>query len=283
MQQKQRLLCRINTAGEINMKKSLYAALIILLLTTLTACAKQTCSYCGQSTYCTEYDILGTTRYICDSCLGNVNAGISGNVIDDYASELVDPALYHPSLSDNVPEELPDMVINASDVLEPSSVSQDLLPSSIPEESNVTENEPAVSETPVSTRSIDDIVSAVSASLSASDYYIQPFDDNPDSYSIYHGNDDTHISFTFSNDGHLKLSVNKEEGGEDDDFSVICIHASLAFLGSTDYDNLGYDIYNQTLQYSNYTQDDCHFLFYNSSENELNEGAPISVYEISEY
>lgn len=60
--------------------------LLLVLSASLCGCGEQVCSYCGEEKQCHEYDILGTTRYICEECLNNPAASIiSGNVIQEYS------------------------------------------------------------------------------------------------------------------------------------------------------------------------------------------------------
>ena len=67
---------------------------MLLLLT--TGCGKVVCSYCGESKFCDEYDINGTTRYICKDCLADPNIGIYGNVVRDYSELYENGTLEYP-------------------------------------------------------------------------------------------------------------------------------------------------------------------------------------------
>ena len=96
------------------MKKIKFLPLLLIAIAycfILTACQEQICSYCGEEKVCQDYDVLGTTRHICEDCIDNPAISTSGNVILDYASEYVDPSLYGVGVSENEPESSQENII----------------------------------------------------------------------------------------------------------------------------------------------------------------------------
>ena len=263
---------------------------ILLLIFTLaycivlTGCEKQICSYCGEEKECDEYDILGTKRYICGDCLGDMNMSLSGNVIIDYESSLVDPALYLPGGS--VSEDEAFVAGNLGSVSDNSQItSEDIL--SIPDMAETTSSDNLRSESAVDSGSSDSrldkdaIVGAVASMLSGYNYYIQPDEDNKDVYHIYFGSEDAKVvaSFSTTSSGNTSVIVSMLEGALDDDFSNVCINMNLAFLGSTEYEQDGFNIYNNAKNYGNYSSGGCKFYYLDGLVPADNDGV-VATYEI---
>lgn len=203
------------------MKKNyLYIFLLSLIyVMLLTGCGEQTCSYCGESKQCGEYDILGTTRYICDDCLGDRGMSLSGNVIGEYESPLVDPSLY-----------LPYETVVQDEAIEGISIEgtvSDNYASVVPgsESMNaVSDNNAAESS---SSKNKDNLISSVASNLSAVNFLIQPDDDVKDKYHIYKDGNVTGISISFSGDNKgTKVYIAMKNGASDQNFADICIYGS---------------------------------------------------------
>ncbi len=257
------------------MKKNyLYIFLLSLIYVMLfTGCGEQTCSYCGESKQCGEYDILGTTRYICEDCLGDRGMSLSGNVIGEYESPLVDPSLY-----------LPYEAVVQDEAIEGISIEgtvSDNYASVVPgsESMNaVSDNNTAESS---SSKNKDNLISSVASNLSAVNFLIQPDDDVKDKYHIYKDGNVTGISISFSGDNKgTKVYIAMKNGASDQNFADICIYTGLACLGSADYDNYGVAVFNSARDHGNYTKDNCRFYYMDGLNASTNDGA-IATYEIS--
>ena len=266
--------------------------ILIMICFFLCGCEKQICSYCGQEKYCDEYDILGVTRYICDDCLGNPLSSLSGNVISDYESELVDPTLYtataieaynaivgisqntaaQSQVSSNMPPS--DSIAEINEDI-PSSDSSSINVSSLSDNTSQAQSSPSQSK--------DTVISNVAAKLSNHNMYLMPIDEAPDRYALYLNDSYTDIDFDFSASSNekAKLTISKNGNATDTNFTTACIDASLAFIGNDDYSGTGFDIYNTSNQYGNYTFSGCRFYYTISSDIEIKEGGPLVTYEIS--
>lgn len=236
----------------------------------LAGCEEQICSYCGQTKQCDEFDILGTKRYICQDCLGNKNMSLSGNVIGEYESPLVDPMLYLPAgntVSDNNVEEAS---VNYTDISASINSASDNSASTTGDTSNT-----------VSSKNKDDLISAVASNLSAAGFSLAPDDDVNDKYHIYSDGNVTGISILFQGDTRsTRLKISMKNGASDQDFASVCIYAGLACLGSADYDNNGVSVFNAARDHGNYTRDNCSFYYLDGLDPSTNEGA-VAIYEIS--
>ena len=73
---------------------ALSASLLTLLL---CACGETTCDFCGQQKVCREFDVMGTTRHICNDCLNNTASAVSGNVARQYAELFENGTLEYPA------------------------------------------------------------------------------------------------------------------------------------------------------------------------------------------
>ena len=268
-----------------------HIVLILGIALTFTACGKDICSYCGEEKFCEEYDVLGTKRNICDDCFGNVESSLSGNVIMSYASDLVDRELYYggtPSESFNgiagTESALLDTasnngIYNAGTYDGFASDISDVLPIDTTGSGTLTNTTTPVTEGPATDK--DSIVSAAAASLAAYDYYIQPTEED-NQYTIFRGSNDANITLDFSTNGNgTVLVISKLEGSSDDDFANVCINCSMAFLGSDDYENKGYNVYESAKSGGNYFLDNCRFLYIEHSDIEINDGIAPITYEIS--
>lgn len=255
----------------------------------LTGCEKQVCDYCGEEKYCEEYDILGTTRYICDDCLNTPSAGVSGNVIAQYAAEALptqepsessNDTADTESASDTTDSSSSSESVQTSDASQTSATatsSSDTGTSNIPESTTnsntsatsndeTTTNAPAAAA-PASSTNIyltrDEALNTISASIADSGLTIVADDNASATYKIMSGGNSTGISIKFSNgnNGTLAASVTKSASSSDTDYATCCINTALAFLGSTDVSGTGYTLYNTALEHGNYTKDSCRFYY----------------------
>lgn len=259
--------------------KLLLLTIVLLQCILMAGCEKQICSYCGEEKECDEYDILGTKRYICSDCLGSTAMSLSGNVIVEYESDLIDPAQYLPStsVSDNdtfVAGDLGQVSDNSSEGI----TAEDILSMDIPSNTNEEKEQSSPSS---SSKGKDEIVGNAAALLSSYNYYIQPDTDNPDAYHIYYGSDDAKIIVEFieSSTGVASATIRLLEGAKEEDFTNVCINMNLAFLGSADYEQDGKGVYNSAQSYGNYSNGGCKFYYMDGLEAADNDGAT-ATYEI---
>lgn len=219
----------------------------------LTGCSlKQTCDYCGEEKFCSKYDIIGTTRYICKECLASNDYSVSSNVYSAYVAEPIDPELIgSPS---------PEPTSTASNDQE-----------STPSTELETPSTPAL--TPSTSLSRDAALSLLAALLAAQSYSISPDENDVNHYDIYAGSSDTGIDIIFSYDnlGRLKASVTKTASTAETDYASCCICSILAFTNSTDFSGTGFEIYNTTTAHGNYTFGDCRFYFSGGNVSETSE------------
>lgn len=253
----------------MNTKYGKFYILSLITIILFTGCGKTTCSYCGESKFCEEYNILGTTRNICDDCLGNSQASISSNVTSEYESDLIDKTVSTNTASDFTDIANNDMAVSnntpVTDIY--SSDVHDIAPMDV------------ASSTPTTASSKDEIVSAAAASLSTYNYYIQPGSDD-NTYNLFYESNDANITLVFSNNGNT-LTISMYEGAVEDDFSNACINCTLAFLGSTDYENKGYNVFNNAKAHGNFNEDNCRFLYMEGAVSANDTSGVKATYEIS--
>jgi hypothetical protein len=284
-----------------------YEKLILLILLAIFSifmpgCAKkEKCAYCGEEKYCNEYNILGTTRFICDKCLNDPTSSISGNVLLDYESDLIDPELYIVSVNDVTPAAVSDngfIPIGDNTQTDTASVtpSEDIIPETAvptPAPTDVTPATPEPTPTPsetapssnvnINTKGKDTVVANIQTALSAQGYYLKQSDDTDTKYELYNGNTATGIMFDFSGSDSqtTKLTASMPKGASDVDFLNTCICSALGFMGSDDYYGVGADVYNNAVLHGNYSYNGCKFYYTEASDKEVADGGPIVRFQAS--
>ncbi len=306
------------------MKKSdfvlkLLIPFLFLLLT--TGCGKVVCSYCGESRFCEEYDINGTTRYICKDCLRDPNIGIYGNVVRDYSELYENGTLEYPEnspmlaqysretgvvypegeepeeevsteaeinriLSEETPHvEAPVYIPPSPTPADTAITEEDLVPVT---ESDYTVNtlQPteAAQPTPTGTSSAalsgEALVSALNNSLANSGYSLQSS-----------GKDGEYIVAKEGNDLKVRLKISPSAAGDatavemlpegsPSDYVKTVIRSILSYIGSDDYDGLGHDIYNNTIQQGSYSSSGINFTSKVHTPDEIERGAAASSFTI---
>ena len=278
--------------------KTVIPSIIILLF--LTGCGEQLCSYCGQEKNGKEYDVLGTARFICYDCMNNPEAYISGNVIWDYASSLIDPEVYVPS-ANLIPEtedtaEQPDSLPDISDIMNDTADSavnniSDIVTDVSNTVANITDNEDNPDETPsVSTENSTfepsgagqaaPIISRLNDLLSKNGYSLVNDNTLTDVYSIEKNNTNQNIKIEFLKDDTNRMVISMAADSDQDLFKEICINSALAYINDTDYETMGNEIYNNAYQYGNYNFDKYSFYYILSSKKELENGISPVRFEI---
>lgn len=254
-------------------KKFSLILITILSIFILTACEKQVCSYCGEEKYCETYKVLDTERSICKECMNNPEVTASNNVINEYQAAPLDDSLFgvgsdRHNKNNNVSENQ-----NTSNISENTSAENTDSTNSVSKTEDTANNQFSNNDTASQTSSYDsreDVVGRLAPLLSSSGLQLSPSPDNKKIYSIV-GSDgnNTGITLTFDNNSNNKLSLNIARNSSADNaaYTNTCISAALAFINSTDYNQIGYDIYNNACQYGNYTKYGCRFYYMDNSDN----------------
>lgn len=284
----------------------------------LSGCGEQICAYCGDEKHCTEYDILGTTRYICDDCLNNPASNIlSGSVIQEYAAEPISVSDNIPLSTDyftaeNVPSETisvetapPDNLSSEKDSsneltnpgdsandtttdnsdLSGSQLSSESETSDTANQTNSTSNTGNVNNTSTNYHpDYNSIIAALNNTYVSAGLQLVPENDSNSTFGIYNGGSPTGVRYVFTNatSNAPSLSVQSYAGASSSNYSTACINAILAYLGSDDYNGLGYEIYNSASEYGNYSHQNCHFYFFDYSSTNPGNDSPIMSFEISQ-
>ena len=288
-------------------KKAYVLLMAVITAVCLLGCAKKAeCAYCGEEKYCNEYDILGVTRFICDDCLNDPRSSISGNVLLDYESEYVDPALYIVSVNDIPEAAVSDNgfvpIGDDSDIFQADLPLNDSVSSDVASEDTVipvTPVEPVTttttpdttqtqSTTPstnvnINTKGKDTVIANIQNALSSQGYYLQQADDTDTKYNLYNGNTSTGIVFDFSgsDSSSTKLTASQPKSASDVDFLNACVCSALGFLGSDDYYGTGAEVYNNVVEHGKYSYDGCKFYYLESSDKEIADGGPIVRFQAS--
>lgn len=267
-------------------KRLIICSLFLILSASLCACSKQICSYCGQEDYCDEYDILGTTRFICDTCLANPESSLSGNVINEYAATPYDFGTASDNES-NGSQSNPAVSENAS----ATPVSDNNSDNSATTMENTSDNNSSAGNpstgtdnaVATSTATKDSVLNALAAKLSSASFQLSPDESDSNVFYLYSGSQNLNIRYVFSTtaSGKVKLSIEKLSGASSSDYTCACIYSALAFLNSDDYNGTGYNVYNSTCQYGNYTYGGCRFYFMENTQEEANQGLPLATFDIS--
>ena len=299
-----------------------FKLLISVLLLLLTAgCGKVVCSYCGESRFCDEYDINGTTRYICKDCLTDPNIGIYGNVVRDYSELYENGTLEYPEgspmraqysretgvvyptgeepeeevsneaeinriLSEETPHVEVPVYIPPSPTAVPEQESGQTQPAEVNAQSDSTptpiqEQPAAPTQAAVKTAlSGEALVSALSDSIAKNGCSLTSS-----------GKDGEYIISKDGADAKIRLKITPSAAGDSScvemlpegspsDYVKTVIRSILAYAGSDDYDGLGHDIYNNTIQQGSYSASGITFSSKVHTPDEIEKGAAASSFTI---
>lgn len=309
------------------MKKSnfgiqLLISVLFLLLT--TGCGKVVCSYCGESRFCEEYDINGTTRYICKDCLMDPNIGIYGNVVRDYSELYENGTLEYPENSPMLaqysretgvvyPEgEEPEEEISteaeinrilseetphveapvytppsptAGDTAEEDQTVQPVRaddPAAVYQPTSIVQPTPTTAPAASVNTGLsgEALLSSLNASLANSGYSLQSS-----------GKDGEYMVSRDGNDLKVRLKISPSAAGDatavemlpegsPSDYVKTVIRSILSYTGSDDYDGLGHDIYNNTIQQGSYSSSGITFTSKVHTPDEIEKGAAASSFTI---
>ncbi len=292
-----------------------------MLLFLTTGCGRVVCSYCGESRFCDEYDINGTTRYICKDCLNDPNIGIYGNVVRDYSelyengtleypegspmlaqysreTGVVYPEGEEPEEEDNteaeinriLSEETPHVEVPVYIPPSPTPTAEEAAEQALPEQPAADQATPtpisivpeAAPTTAASKQGLtgEALVSALSASIANNGYSLQSA-----------GKDGEYIVSKDGNDLKIRLKITPSAAGDaaavemlpegsPSDYVKTVIRSILTYTGSDDYDGLGHDIYNNTIQQGSYSASGVTFTSKVHTPEEIEKGAAASSFTI---
>lgn len=242
-------------------RKSVFFILILCCLC-LSGCDafKKNCDYCGELKYCTEYDLAGVTRQICEDCLSNPAIGsTSPTIMAEYGVIL---------------EEKPEETVSESSI-DITNIEAVVIPGEEPEpvqQTVSTQDEKAA------------LIRSINAFYENAGMEIRIKDDNENIYGLYSGDDYQKIQFIFTpvQEGMTPtVSVQGFAGASGSGGVAACIYAALSYVGSTDYSGLGYEIYNNATSKGSYITDDGKFYYTTFTETDIENGAPEFSFDVS--
>jgi len=300
----------------------------------LTGCGPQECSFCGQKRFCKEFDLLGTTRYICEDCLHDPSIAVSGNVAREYSALYEDGTLEYPENSPlreqplvmepeeeatgpsldeimNSPSAIPGTVPeggSTSAASQPAQQNSDPEPSgsetasatdpsestsSAPagdttqpagdttqpaedthpaQDSSASQEQPSGGDTMVA----EDLIRDLNRRFQADGYRIAQDNDNENAYRMLSGNNDLHIRLTprsSGSNGKYELTVSRLSEASSSDYVKCVIRCILSYADSEDYDGLGHEIYNNTIQNGSYSDSGVSYSYTEHTADEIERGS----------
>ena len=271
---------------------ALSASLLTLLL---CACGETTCDFCGQQKVCREFDVMGTTRHICNDCLNNTASAVSGNVARQYAELFENGTLEYPAdspLADHSEDEQSEGEGGENiEMPEPVEVYTPVDDSSV---DNEQDTEPAETDQPednaeptedtlVDTSGLanEALISDLNRKLQADSMILYADANDVNIYHLYENGGDTGIVFTVSpGTSGDKISICQYSPDSSQSYVKAVIRSILTYVDSNDYDGLGHDIYNGTIQNGSYSQGGINFYSSIGTADEIEKGLPSSTFEI---
>ena len=312
-------------------KKAYFFALSLFVCTLLLGgCGMQECSFCGQKRFCKEFDLLGTTRYICDDCLHNPALAVSGNVTREYSALYENGTLEYPEgspfreqISETEPEEtqngptldeimstpsaIPGSVPDAAPSVgntdtasadtpqdtgndatggdspqqaqdNPSSQAETSQPSQpdTAADHNPSDSNPSSDSSGDDTMPAEDLIRDLNRRFQADGYRIAQDNDLENAYRMLSGNNDLHIRLTprsTGSSGEYELTVSQLADASSSDYVKCVIRSVLSYVDSEDYDGLGHDIYNSTIQNGSYSYNGVSFSYISHTADEIERGS----------
>ncbi len=271
---------------------ALSASLLTLLL---CACGETTCDFCGQQKVCREFDVMGTTRHICNDCLNNTASAVSGNVARQYAELFENGTLEYPAdspLADHSEDEQSEGEGGENiEMPEPVEVYTPVDDSSVDNEQDTEpaetdqpeDNAEPTEDTPVDTSGLanEALISDLNRKLQADSMILYADSNDVNIYHLYENGGDTGIVFTVSpGTSGDKLSICQYSPDSSQSYVKAVIRSILTYVDSNDYDGLGHDIYNGTIQNGSYSQSGINFYSSIGTADEIEKGLPSSTFEI---
>ena len=133
-----------------------------------------------------------------------------------------------------------------------------------------------------SSSSDDSLVASLNRTLQADSLVLKEDKGKSRTYKLYSGDKDTGVVFTTaSNNGKKdKLTIDTYSADNSQEFVKSVIRSILAYVDSSDYDGLGHDIYNNAVQYGNYSSNGIKFYYSEGSADDIEKGYPRQTFEI---
>ena len=260
----------------------------------LCGCGPVACDFCGRTKFCKEFDILGVTRHICNDCLNDPRIAISGNMVRIYSEMYENGSLEYPEGSPLRPDS--DKNAEASPTVSQNRTIEDILNEEIVINNPVTPDtypvpvspdtpaaSPASSESSSGGLSGAALISSLNGNLADDNMSLAAIDGRDGEYRLLCGGNDTCIRFiTASSDtaGKDKLTIELREGASSSDYVKSVIRSVLSYTGSDDYEGLGHEIFNRTIQNGSYTSEGIRFISKVHTADEVEKGAAISDFTI---
>lgn len=269
------------------------AALVLLIVFVLCACGETTCDFCGQQKVCKEFDIMGTTRHICNDCLNNTASAVSGNVARQYAELFENGTLEYPADSP-LADHSEDETAESGESPETPTPVEVYTPADDTSDNNEQNTEPEdaaqpddnaepTEDTPADTSGLSNeaLISDLNRKLQADSMILYADANDVNIYHLYENGGDTGIVFTVSpGTSGDKISICQYSPDSSQSYVKAVIRSILTYVDSNDYDGLGHDIYNGTIQNGSYSQSGINFYSYIGTADEIEKGLPSSTFEI---
>ena len=100
-------------------------------------------------------------------------------------------------------------------------------------------------------------------------------------YHLYENSSDTGVVFTVSpGTSGDKIAISQYSPDSSQAYVKAVIRSILTYVDSNDYDGLGHDIYNGTIQNGSYSQSGINFYSSIGTEEDIEKGLPSSTFEI---
>lgn len=241
---------------------------------------------------------MGTERHICRDCLNDPSLAVSGNVARSYAELYENGTLEYPEHSPLRPTEEPtpteeesqmpdlEMIMNGYDP--EAEIRQRLLEEQARKDAEAAAaaeaRDAAAAENSApnsASLSMEEIVSAINTSMQKDNLLLVPTDGSGAEYILYTGNTDLGVHLKPSTDPESrKLIIEQYEGASSSDYVKAIIHSILPYINSTDYEGLGHEVYNNTVQVGTYTYLNTKFSTISHTADEIEKGRPASEFII---
>ena len=269
------------------------AVLVSLMVFVLCACGETTCDFCGQQKVCKEFDVMGTTRHICNDCLNNTASAVSGNVARQYAELFENGTLEYPADSP-LADHSEDETAEGEDIPETPTPVEVYTPADDTSDNNEQNTEPEdaahpddnaepTEDTPADTSGLSNeaLISDLNRKLQADSMILYADANDVNIYHLYENGGDTGIVFTVSpGTSGDKISICQYSPDSSQSYVKAVIRSILTYVDSNDYDGLGHDIYNGTIQNGSYSQSGINFYSSIGTADEIEKGLPSSTFEI---
>ena len=269
------------------------AVLVSLMVFVLCACGETTCDFCGQQKVCKEFDVMGTTRHICNDCLNNTASAVSGNVARQYAELFENGTLEYPADSP-LADHSEDETTEGEDTPETPTPVEVYTPADDTTDNNEQNTEPEdtaqpddnaqpTEDTPADTSGLSNeaLISDLNRKLQADSMILYADANDVNIYHLYENGGDTGIVFTVSpGTSGDKISICQYSPDSSQSYVKAVIRSILTYVDSNDYDGLGHDIYNGTIQNGSYSQSGINFYSSIGTADEIEKGLPSSTFEI---